>query len=67
MHVAGVAMTGVAVVTVIMTMIVRMAGVTVIVALGMGVHAHHSTHTRDALQPCYLLIGQFDTPSPGMD
>jgi hypothetical protein len=50
-----------------MTKIMRTAGMTVIVAVGMGVHLHHSTHSRGALQPCYLLIGQFDTPSPGMD
>ena len=66
-HVAGVTVTSVTVVPVIMTMIMRMAGVTVIVAVGMGVHLHHSTHSRGALQPCYLLIGQFDTPPPGMD
>jgi hypothetical protein len=60
-------MTGVTVVPVIMTMIMRTAGVTMIVAVGMGVHLHHSTHSRGALQPSHLLIGQFDTPPPGMN
>ncbi len=45
----------------------RITGVGVIVAVGMGGHADYSTRPMHASQPTPLLIGQFDTPLPRLD
>lgn len=50
---------------VVMIVVMRMASV--IVAVRMRAHPHHSTHSMDALQPYSALIRQFDTPPPGMN
>ena len=53
-------------VTVAMTMTGVAVVVAVLVAVRMGTHRSHSTHSLDASQPL-VLIGQFDTHLPGMD
>ena len=50
---------------VIMIVVMRMTRV--IVAVGMSAHPHYSTHSKEAPQPSFALIRQFDTPLPGMD
>ena len=47
--------------------VVRVARVAAIVVVRMRAHRYHSTHTVDAPQPSRALIGQFDTPPPGMN
>lgn len=62
MDVAGVAMAFMTV-----AVLMRMAGVAMLVVMRTRVHPHHSTHSIAATQLSLELIGQFDTPPPGMD